>query len=72
MTKNSVDLNTADHKTLEQIQGVGPAFAAKIIFQRRLYGIFKSWEDVKTIPGLPDYMIDTLKQQGVTIGRVAA
>jgi competence protein ComEA len=72
MSKNSVDLNTVDQTTLERIQGVGPTLAAKIIDYRDENGKFKNWEDLKKIPGMSTAMIDTLKQQGVTIERNAA
>lgn len=72
MSKNNIDLNTVDQTELEQIQGVGPEFAAKIIVHRKQNGPFKSWEDLKKIPGMPASMIDTLRQHGVTVGRKVA
>jgi competence protein ComEA len=72
MAKNSVDLNTVDQVALERIQGVGQSFAAKIIDYREQNGPFKTWEDLKQIPGMSAAMIDTLKHQGVTIDRRAA
>ena len=72
MSKNSVDLNTADQVAIERIQGVGPSLAAKIVDYRDQNGPFKTWEDLKKIPGMSAAMIDTLKNQGVTIERRAA
>jgi competence protein ComEA len=72
VSKKHVDLNTADEKALEQIQGVGPELAVKILIHRKQFGPFKDWEDVKTIPGVPPSTIDTLKHHGVTIGRKVA
>jgi competence ComEA-like helix-hairpin-helix protein len=72
MSKNSVDLNTVDQVALERIQGVGPTLAAKVIDYRDENGPFKTWDDVKKIPGMSTAMIDTLQRQGVTIERKAA
>jgi competence ComEA-like helix-hairpin-helix protein len=72
MSKNSVDLNTADQVAIERIQGVGPSLAARIVDYRDQNGPFKNWDDLKKIPGMSTAMIDTLKNQGVTIDRRAA
>jgi competence protein ComEA len=72
MSKNTIDLNTADQTALEQIPGVGPELAAKIILHRKQNGPFRSWEDLKKIPGMHSAIIDTLKQHGITVGRKVA
>ena len=71
MSKN-LDLNTASEQDLTEIQGIGKDHAKKIIEYRNQIGPFKSWEDVKRIPGMPGNMMDTLKRQGCTVGGKAA
>jgi competence ComEA-like helix-hairpin-helix protein len=71
MSKNSVDMNTVDQAALERIQGVGPNLASKVIDYREQNGPFKTWDDLKKIPGMSPAMIDNLQRQGVTIDRGA-
>jgi len=51
---------------------MGKDHAKKIIEYRNQNGPFKSWEDLKRVPGLPGNMLDTLKRQGCTIAGKAA
>ena len=71
MSKN-IDLNTASEQELSGIQGFGHDNAKKIIDYREQHGQFKSWEDVKNVPGVSGGMLDTLKRQGCTVGGKAA
>jgi len=71
VSKN-VDLNTVTEQDLERIQGVGRDHAKKIVEFRKQKGSFKSWEDLKEIPGIPAHMLDTLKRSGLNIGGRAA
>jgi competence ComEA-like helix-hairpin-helix protein len=71
MSKN-MDLNTATEQQLTVIQGIGKDHAKKIVQHRLQNGSFKSWEDLKRIPGLPPHMSDTLKRCGFTVGGQAA
>ena len=71
MSKN-IDLNTASEQELSGIQGFGPDNAKKIIDYRRQHGQFKSWEDLKNVPGMYVGMLDTLKRHGCTVGGKAA
>ena len=71
MSKN-LDLNTATEQELAGIQGLGRDNAKKIVDYRNQNGVFKSWEDLKRIPGMPTTMLDTLKRQGLTVGGKAA
>jgi competence protein ComEA len=47
-----VDLNTATADQLDQLDGVGPAIAAKIIAWRTEHGGFRSVDDLAQIPGI--------------------
>ena len=71
MSKN-LDLNTATEQELAGIQGIGRDYAKKIVDHRNQNGGFKSWEELKRIPGLPSTMMDSLKRQGFTVAGKAA
>lgn len=47
-----VNINTADSKTLQTLEGVGPATAQKIIDYRTSYGNFKTKEDLLNVSGI--------------------
>jgi len=67
-----LDLNTATEQELAGIQGLGRDNAKKIVDHRNQNGGFKSWEDLKRIPGMPSTTLDTLKRQGLTVAGKAA
>ena len=71
MSKN-MDLNTATEQELCVIQGIGKDNAKKIVQHRLQNGSFKTWEDLKRVPGLPSHMLDTLKLCGFTVDERAA
>ena len=68
MSKN-MDLNTA---TEQDLTVIGKDNAKKIVQHRLQNGSFKSWEDLKRVPGLAPHMLDTLKRSGFTVGGRAA
>src|SRR5260370_35794687 len=47
-----VNLNTATTEELQQVPGIGPATAAKILQMRKSYGAFKSVDALLAIRGL--------------------
>jgi len=47
-----VNLNTATSEQLQQVPGIGPATAGKILQMRKTYGPFKSVDDLLAIRGL--------------------
>ena len=67
MSKN-MDLNTATEQDLTVIQGIGKDNAKKIVQHRLQNGCFKTWDDLKRVPGLPPHLSDTLKRCGFTVG----
>jgi competence protein ComEA len=71
MSKN-MDLNAATEQELTVIQGIGKDLAKKIVQHRLQIGSFKTWEDLKRIPGMPPHMMDTLKRCGFSVGKPAA
>jgi competence protein ComEA len=72
IVSKNMDLNTATEQELTVIQGIGQDNAKKIVQHRLQNGSFKTWDDLKRIPGLPPHMLDTLKRCGFTVGKPAA
>lgn len=56
-----IDINTADEKKLEEIPGVGPATAKKIVDYRNREGKFKDIEDLKNVTGIGDKKFENMK-----------
>jgi len=48
----AVDVNRAQIKELEQITGIGPALAARIVAVRQRFGPFERAEDLLRVPGI--------------------
>jgi competence protein ComEA len=46
-----INLNSASAAELQQVPGIGPSTAAKILEMRRSYGAFKSVDDLLAIKG---------------------
>jgi competence ComEA-like helix-hairpin-helix protein len=67
-----MDLNTATEQELTVIQGIGKDNAKKIVHHRLQNGSFKTWEDLKRVPGVSPHMLETLKRTGYTVGGQAA
>lgn len=51
-TTQIIDINTADAKTLQQLPGIGPSYAERIVTYRRQNGGFASKEDLLKIKGI--------------------
>jgi competence protein ComEA len=66
------DLNTVSSQDLERVPMIGKEHARKITDYRVQNGEFKSWEDIKKVPGITTEMLDTLKRSGFTINGKAA
>ncbi len=58
-----ININTADLNTLQQLTGVGPATAEKIISYRNENGKFNSIEDIKNINGIGDKTFEKFKDK---------
>lgn len=65
-----VDLNSADAKTLETLNGVGPAKAQAIVDYRSKNGSFKSVDDLEKVKGIGPALVaknrDNLSINGKT------
>ncbi|WP_462264502.1 helix-hairpin-helix domain-containing protein [Mucilaginibacter sp.] len=58
-----VDLNTADSAKLTQVNGIGPAYAMRILHYRERLGGFHHKEQLKEVFGIDEGMYNTLKAQ---------
>ncbi|MDR2610227.1 MAG: helix-hairpin-helix domain-containing protein [Clostridiales Family XIII bacterium] len=56
-----ININTADSTALQQLNGVGPATAQKIIDYRNANGKFKTIEALKNVSGIGDKTFEKLK-----------
>lgn len=58
-----ININTADSETLQQLSGVGPATAEKIIDYRNQNGKFSSIEEIKNVSGIGDKTFEKFKNK---------
>ena len=58
-----ININTADSETLQQLAGVGPATAEKIIHYRNENGKFKRIEEIKNVNGIGDKTFEKFKSK---------
>jgi len=58
-----ININTADSQTLQQLKGVGPSTAEKIINYRTENGKFKTIEDLKNVSGIGEKTFEKLKDK---------
>ncbi len=57
-----ININRADASALQEIPGVGPATAQKIIEYRENSGRFNSIEDIKNVSGIGDKTFENMKE----------
>ena len=62
-----IDINTASMEELDEIKGVGPATAEKIIALRRERGGFTSVEELLDVPGIGAKTLERMRPQ-ITVG----
>lgn len=58
-----VNINTADESGLQQISGIGPSKAKKIVEYRKQNGNFKSVEDLTNVSGIGEKTLASIKDQ---------
>ena len=57
-----VNLNTANSEQLQEVPGIGPATADKILQARKSYGTFKSVDDLEAIKGIGPKRLDKMRR----------
>ena len=57
-----VNINTATSEELQQVPGIGPATAEKILQMRKSYGAFKSVDDLLAIRGLGPKRLEKIRK----------
>ena len=60
-SKGKININTADSTQLQDIPGVGPATAEKIISYRDSNGYFTSVDQIKNVSGIGDKTFEKMK-----------
>jgi competence ComEA-like helix-hairpin-helix protein len=62
-----VNLNTATSEELQQVPGIGPVNAEKILQMRKAYGAFKSVDDLLAIKGIGPKRLEKMRKY-LTVG----
>jgi competence ComEA-like helix-hairpin-helix protein len=66
-----ININTATSEELQQVPGIGPATAEKILTMRKSYGAFKSVDDLLAIKGLGKKRLEKMRKY-LTVTKVSA
>src|SRR5579859_736810 len=57
-----INLNTATSEELQQVPGIGPVNAEKILQMRKAYGAFKSVDDLLAIKGIGPKRLEKMRK----------
>lgn len=63
-----INLNTASAAQLQEVPGIGPVTAEKILKMRKSYGPFKSVDDLRAIKGIGPKRIEKMRKY-LTVGK---
>src|SRR5712664_1492857 len=66
-----ININTATSEELQQVPGIGPVTAEKILLMRKSYGAFKSVDDLLAIRGLGAKRLEKMRKY-LTVGKPPA
>ena len=69
--KGKININTAGYEELQEITGVGPVLAQRIIDYRNQNGPFQIIEEIKNVSGIGDVTFEKMKDE-ITVGDVIA
>jgi competence ComEA-like helix-hairpin-helix protein len=64
-----ININTANSEELQQVPGIGPATAEKILQMRKSYGAFKSVDDLLSIKGLGKKRLEKMREY-LTVSKI--
>lgn len=62
VSQGKININTADFDKLQEIPGVGPSTAQKIIDYRQNVSRFSAIEDIKNVSGIGDKTFENMKE----------
>src|ERR1700738_3834007 len=57
-----ININTASSEELQQVPGIGPVTADKILQMRKSYGAFKSVDDLLSIRGIGKKRLEKMRK----------
>jgi competence ComEA-like helix-hairpin-helix protein len=63
-----VNLNTATAAELQQVPGIGPSTADKILQMRKSYGAFKTVDDLRAVRGIGEKRLAKMRKY-LTVGK---
>jgi len=63
-----ININTAGASDLQQVPGIGPSTAQKILDTRKSYGTFKSVDDLLAIKGIGQKKLEKMRKY-LTVGK---
>jgi competence ComEA-like helix-hairpin-helix protein len=66
-----VNINTASSEELQQVPGIGPVTAEKILQMRKSYGAFKSVDDLLAVKGLGKKRLEKMRKY-LTVSKASA
>jgi len=66
-----VNINSATSEELQQVPGIGPVTADKILQMRKSYGAFKSVDDLLAVKGLGKKRLEKMRKY-LTVSRAVA
>src|SRR6266446_2838323 len=66
-----ININTANSEELQQVPGIGPVTAEKILQMRKSYGAFKSVDDLLSIKGLGKKRLEKMRKY-LTVSKIPA
>ena len=66
-----ININTANSDELQQVPGIGPATAEKILQMRKSYGAFKSVDDLLSIRGIGKKRLEKMRKY-LTVSKAVA
>ena len=58
---SAIDINTADEETLQQLPGIGPALAERIVADRTANGPFVSVDELTRVSGIGEKTVEELR-----------
>jgi len=64
-----INLNSANSTELQEVPGIGPVTADKILKMRKSYGPFKSVDDLRVIKGIGPKRLEKMRKY-LTVGKV--